>query len=176
MATVTGTTGAYGWTGPLGVLNGVQGAQGPVGPQGPTGATGPTGWQGQQGPVGPGKGPTGALYYTGGAAPLISLSGSTGSVATMLYPTAASVSTYYNIAALSANANTVTGITLPSASGLVAGNFWVFKNNTASLLTLTLTGGTAVYAGSTSAATMYIASGNALTLVYSGSGTTYIAY
>lgn len=94
----------------------------------------------------------------------------------MLYPTAASVSTYYNIAALSANANTVTGITLPSASGLVAGNFWVFKNNTASLLTLTLTGGTAVYAGSTSAATMYIASGNALTLVYSGSGTTYIAY
>ena len=87
------------------------------------------------------------------------------------------MSTYYNIAALSANANTVNEIVLPSTTGLRAGDFWVFKNNTAAILTLKLTNGTAIYEnGSTGAGRVYIATGNALTLVYSGSNTTYIAY
>ena len=177
MATVTGTTGPYGWTGPLGVLNGVQGPQGVQGPVGPTGGTGPTGWQGPRGPVGMGKGPTGLAYYTGagGGAPRLSLSGSTGTVAVTLYPTASSVYTYYNITSLGGSI-TLSNISFPSnAAGLVAGNFWVFKNNTISSLSLTLVNGTAVFRGSNATTTVSIQVGEVLTLVYSAN-TTYIAY
>lgn len=178
MAT-TGTTGPVGPTGPLGVLNGVQGSQGAQGPIGPTGGTGPTGFQGPRGPIGMGKGPTGFAYYSGvdSASPYLSLSGSTGSVAQTLYPTAASVYTYYNLAAPGGDAIILSNVTLPSgAAGLVSGNFWVFKNNTASVLTLALSNGTAIYAGSNAATTVSISVGSNLTLVYSGSNTTYVAY
>jgi hypothetical protein len=178
MAT-TGTTGPVGPTGPLGVLNGVQGSQGAQGPIGPTGGTGPTGFQGPRGRVGMGKGPTGSAYYDGvaSAAPYLSLSGSTGSVAETLYPTAASVYTYYNLDAAGGSSIILSNISLPSgAAGLVSGDFWVFKNNTASYLTLALSNGTAIYAGSNEATTVSISTGNMLTLAYSGSNTTYVAY
>ena len=151
-------------------------SQGPIGPQGPQGqqgGTGPTGFQGVQGPQGPPYGPPGPNFYS--SSTRLALSGSTGSVATSLYPTAASVATYYSIAG--ASAPVTTSITLPaSTTGLLTGAFWVFRNNTSNALTLSLVNGTAVYAGSSAAASVYISSGNALTLVYSGTGTNYIAY
>jgi hypothetical protein len=124
-----------------------------------------------------GKGPTGLAYYTGagGGAPRLSLSGSTGTVAVTLYPTASSVYTYYNITSLGGSI-TLSNISFPSnAAGLVAGNFWVFKNNTISSLSLTLVNGTAVFRGSNATTTVSIQVGEVLTLVYSAN-TTYIAY
>lgn len=151
---------------------GLQGLQGPQGPPGVTGGTGPTGWQGVQGPQGTPFGPTGLPFYN--STTRLSLSGVTGSAATILYPTAASSTTYYTI---SGTSPTITGITLPSSTtGLSAGSFWIFRNNTGSSLTLSLTNGTAVYGGLSAASSVVIASGNSLSLVYSGGGTSYIAF
>lgn len=151
---------------------GLQGLQGPQGLPGVTGGTGPTGWQGVQGPQGTPFGPTGLGFYS--SATRLSLSGVTGSAATILYPTAASSTTYYTI---SGTSPTITGITLPSSTaGLFAGSFWVFRNNTSSSLTVALTNGTAVCAGLSAATSITVGAGNSLTLVYSGAGTSYIAF
>lgn len=55
------------------------------------------------------------------------------------------------------------------------GAFWTFRNNSGSLITpITLVNATAVYNGKSAATTVSIASGNSLTFVYSGTGTSYI--
>jgi hypothetical protein len=54
------------------------------------------------------------------------------------------------------------------------GAFWVFQNNTADVLTITLTNGTASYRGNSSTTTVYIGTYSGFALVYSGIGTSYI--
>jgi hypothetical protein len=61
-------------------------------------------------------------------------------------------------------------------SGITAGAFWVFQNNSSAGLTITLTNGTATYNGSASATSITLPVGNGFTLAYSGSGTGYIVF
>jgi hypothetical protein len=77
---------------------------------------------------------------------------------------------YYNI-----TGSTPVTVLSNATSGVSAGAFWVFRNNTSSLITATLSNCTATYNGSASAGTVSIGSGNSLTLVYS-SGTSFIAF
>jgi hypothetical protein len=55
--------------------------------------------------------------------------------------------------------------------------FWVFRNNTSNLITIsTLTGiANVTYGGSTNATTLYIGSGNSLTLV-AGGASSFVAF
>jgi hypothetical protein len=55
--------------------------------------------------------------------------------------------------------------------------FWVFRNNTASMITIsTLTGiANVTYGGSANATTLYIGSGNSLTLV-AGGASSFVAF
>jgi hypothetical protein len=54
--------------------------------------------------------------------------------------------------------------------------FWVLRNNTSSLITIgTLTNITITYAGSASASTLYIGSGNSLSIVSAG-GSSFVAF
>ena len=64
-----------------------------------------------------------------------------------------------------------------SSGSTVAGMFWVFRNNTSNLITIsTLTGiANVTYAGSTNATTLYIGSGNSLTLVAEGASS-FVAF
>lgn len=160
----------------------MQGVQGPQGPPGVTGGTGPTGFQGVQGPQGPPYGPTGVTGPTGYTGPnfysastRLSVSGCTGSTPGNYFaPTSATTSTYYNI--YGSPVSPTGTITLPiGGAGLSAGAFWVFRNNTSTMLTLSLANGNAVYSGSVTAGSVYVASGNALTLVYS-TGSNYITF
>ena len=59
----------------------------------------------------------------------------------------------------------------------MAGAFWVFRNNTSNLITIsTLTGiANVTYGGSANATTLYIGSGNALTLV-AGGASSFVAF
>ena len=144
-------------------------SQGPIGPQGPqgvTGGTGPTGFQGVQGPQGPPYGPAGPGFYSSSTRLNIS-NFTTGSTITFSNSTA---STYYNI-----TSTTPLTILSNTTSGLTAGAFWVFRNNTSNMITATLSNCTAVYNGSASAGTVYIGSGNSLTLVSTGN-TSFIAF
>jgi len=136
--------------------------QGPWGPRGPTGPTGMTGRKGLQGTP---YGPTGISQYgPGGRITYAIPTSTTITVSTSTYGTHYLIPTAYP----------TTNITLPaSMSAGDVGAFWVFQNNTASVLTITLTNGTASYRGTT-ATTIYIGSYTGLALVYSGTGTTYI--
>jgi hypothetical protein len=143
-------------TGPTGIAgtDGAQGWFGPTGPQGPTGLTGWGGW-GNAGPAG---------------SPNFNLSAV--SSGTSITVTTASLGTTYYIT------NTgITGITLPaSMSGITAGAFWMFQNNSGFLAAITLTNGTAVFKGASATASLNIPNGSGITLVYSGTGSGYIVF
>jgi hypothetical protein len=148
-------------------MSGVQGVQGPQGIQGLPGGTGPTGPQGNQGPQGPPFGPTGAGFYSSSTRLNIS-NFITGATITF---TNATASTYYNIGSgtpLSALSN--------ATSSPPMGAFWVFRNNTSSMITANLSNCTALYNNNAAASTVYIGSGNSLTLVYSGFSASFIAF
>jgi hypothetical protein len=145
-------------------------SQGPIGPQGPqgvTGGTGPTGFQGVQGPQGPPYGPAGPAFYN--SSTRLNISNITsGSLITFSNATA---STYYNI-----TSGTPVSALSNATSGVSAGAFWVFRNNTSNMITATLSNCSASYNGNSIAGTVYIGSGNSLTLVYSGFSTSFIVF
>lgn len=143
-------------TGPTGI-NGQDGLEGVLGWTGGIGPTGLTGWGGGTTP-----GPTGNGNFNL----------STVSSGTSITVTTASLGTTYSITTTG-----ITGITLPaSMSGITAGAFWTFQNNSAAGLNITLSNGTAVYNGNGSASLIILPSGSAITLVYSGTGTGYIVF
>ena len=147
-------------------------SQGPIGPQGPQGqpgGTGPTGFQGIQGPQGPPFGPAGPGFYNSNTRLILS-DFTTGGTLTF---SNGSASTYYNIT----STTPLTTLSNASSGSTVAGAFWVFRNNTANLITIaTLTGiANVTYAGSTNATTLYIGSGNSLTLV-AGGASSFVAF
>lgn len=145
-------------------------SQGPIGPQGPQGqpgGTGPTGFQGIQGPQGPPFGPRGADFYNSNTRLILS-NITTGATITF---TNATASTYYNI-----TSGTPVSALSNATSSPSAGAFWVFRNNTSNMITATLSNCTTLYNGNATASTVYIGSGNSLTLVYSGSGVSFIAF
>jgi len=145
------------------MATGPQGQQGYWGPTGPQGVTGMTGRKGRQGTP---YGPTGSSQF--GAEGRIIYSIPTSTTITV---TTSTYGTHYVIP----TAYPTTNITLPaSMSAGDAGAFWVFQNNTAGVLTITLTNGTASYRGDPSATTVYIGALSGLALVYSGTGTSYI--
>jgi hypothetical protein len=78
-------------------------------------------------------------------------------------------SSYYNIT--SATVNSLSNATTSPPVGA----FWVFRNNTTGMLTLTLDSFSATYNG-TNAFIVSIASGNSLTLVPSGSLSNFIVF
>lgn len=146
-------------------------SQGPIGPQGPQGqpgGTGPTGFQGIQGPQGPPYGPPGPGFYNSSTR-LITSNITTGT-ATITF-TNATASTYYNI-----TSGTPVSALSNATSSPAAGAFWVFRNNTSNMITATLSNCSALYNGNASASTVYIGSGNSLTLVYSGFTGSFIAF
>ena len=145
-------------------------SQGPIGPQGPQGqpgGTGPTGFQGIQGPQGPPFGPAGPGFYNSNTR-LITSNITTGATITF---TNATASTYYNI-----TSGTPVSALSNATSSPPTGAFWVFRNNTSNMITATLSNCTTLYNGNATASTVYIGSGNSLTLVYSGSGVSFIAF
>lgn len=136
-----------------------------------TGGTGPTGPQGNAGPQGPPNGLPGAagpgFYSSSTRLTITSVSSGTS-----LAFSNGSSSTYYNIIPTAA----ITTLSNASPGATVAGMFWVFRNNTASMITIgTLTNITVSYAGSASASTLFIGSGNSLTIVSAG-GSSFIAF
>ena len=144
-------------------------------PTGPTGMTGMDGIQGALGWTGP-IGPTGFRGWGDGTTPGPTGNGnfnlSTVSSGTSITVTTASLGTTYYITTTG-----ITGITLPaSMSGITAGAFWLFRNNCGSMIALTLINGTAVYNGAAAASLLYIGNGSVCTLVYTGSGTSYIVF
>jgi len=145
-------------------------SQGPIGPQGPQGqqgGTGSTGYQGIQGPQGPPYGPAGPGFYSSSTRLNIS-NFTTGATITF---SNGSASTYYNI-----TSGTPVSALSNATSGAPAGAFWVFRNNTSNMITAVLSNCTTLYNGNAAASTVYIGSGNSLTLVYSGSLTSFIAF
>jgi hypothetical protein len=146
----------------------MQGVPGPQGPQGFPGATGPTGPQGVQGPQGPPNGSAGIDFYSSNTR-LILYSFTTGS--TLAFSNG-SASTYYNITSTAP----VTVMCNASPGTTTAGSFWVFRNNTSDLITVTgLVNMSVMYAGGNPAYVLYIGSGNAMTLVSAG-GSSFIAF
>jgi len=148
-------------------MSGLQGVQGPQGQQGAPGGTGPTGPQGNQGPQGNPFGPTGVGFYSSSTRLNIS-NFTTGATITF---SNGSASTYYNI-----TSGTPVSALLNATSSPSAGAFWVFRNNTSNTITAVLSNCTTLYNGNAAASTVYIGSGNSLTLVYSGSLTSFIAF
>jgi hypothetical protein len=147
-------------------------SQGPIGPQGPQGlpgGTGPTGFQGIQGPQGQPFGPAGPGFYNSNTRLILS-NFTTGATITF---SNGSASTYFNIT----STTPVTTLSNASSGSTVAGAFWVFRNNTSNLITIsTLTGiANVTYGGSANATTLYIGSGNALTLV-AGGASSFVAF
>lgn len=143
-------------TGPTGI-NGQDGLQGPLGWRGPIGPTGLRGWGGGTTP-----GPTGGSNFNL----------STVSSGTSITVTTASLGTTYSITTTG-----ITGITLPaSMTGITAGAFWLFQNNSSTALTIALTNGTVTNAGSSGVSSLTITRGGGITLVYSGTTTTYIVF
>ena len=143
-------------TGPTGMtgMDGRQGALGWTGPIGPTGLAGWGGW-GNIGPTGNGN-----------------FNLSTVSSGTSITVTTASLGTTYSITTTG-----ITGITLPaSMTGITEGAFWMFQNNSSTALTIALTNGTVTNAGSSGVSSLTITRGGGITLVYSGTTTTYIVF
>lgn len=137
---------------------GTDGLQGPYGPTGPTGLRGLTGWGDY-------------IFCTGPGGPA-NFSPSLVSSGTSVTVSTTSLGTSYYI-----TTRNITGITLPaSMTGITSGAFWTFQNNSDLALPITLTNGTAVYNGSSSATSILIPSGTGLTLVYTGSGQNYIVF
>jgi hypothetical protein len=143
-------------------MSGIQGVPGPQGPQGSQGGTGPTGPQGVVGPQGPAFGPPGPNFYSSNTRLTLS-NFTTGGTLTF---SNGSASTYYNIT----STTPLTILSNASSGSTTAGMFWVFRNNTSNLITIsTLTGiANLSYSGSAAATTVFIASGNSFTLVAAG--------
>jgi hypothetical protein len=120
------------------------------------------------GPQGPPFGPIGPGLYSSNTRLIVSnfASGST------LTFSNGSASTYYNITSTSP----LTTLSNASGNTTTAGMFWVFRNNTSNLITIsTLTTFVVTYGGTSSASTLYIGSGNSLTLVSAG-GSSFVAF
>ena len=88
----------------------------------------------------------------------------TGTTATV---TTGSYSTYYNI-----TNSGFTTLNLPVSAPTTDGAFWVFRNNTSSYLSITVTGTTNGISGNL----FVIPPGNSTTLMWSVSGSTYIFF
>jgi len=144
-----------------------QGPIGPQGPQGPQGGTGPTGFQGIQGPQGPPYGPPGPGFYNSSTR-LNIVPFTSGNTVTFSNSTASS---YYNI-----TSGTPVSALSNATTSPPAGAFWVFRNNTPTMITATLSNCTAAYNGLSSATVVYIAVNTSLTLVHSGFATSFIAF
>lgn len=61
-------------------------------------------------------------------------------------------------------------------TGITAGAFWVFQNNSGVAVNITLTNGTATYSGNSNSGPINVTVGGGLTLAYSGTGTSYIVF
>ena len=166
----TGPTGPTGATGPIGDT-GPQGDTGPIGATGPTGATGPQGLTGPAGVTGP-IGPTGStgpagVGGTGPTGPVATTITLTGDVtATSLSVTTGTVGTYYNI-----TNSLFSSLTLPLGPLSVAlGSFWVFRNNTSTYLSITLTNNANI------TNPVIIPPGNATIIVVSSTSPSYLLF
>jgi hypothetical protein len=144
-------------TGPTGI----RGQDGLEGVLGWTGIIGPTGLRGWGGGTTPG--PTGGSNFKLSAV----------SSGTSITVTTATLGTTYYITTTG-----ITGITLPSSmSGITAGAFWLFQNDSGAGLTITLTNGTATYNGDTAATSITMPIGSGFTLAYfSASSPNYIVF
>ena len=144
-------------------------------PTGPTGMTGMDGIQGALGWTGV-MGPTGFRGWGGGTTPGPTGNGnfnlSAVSSGTSITVTTASLGTTYYI-----TTSEITGITLPaSMSGITAGAFWLFQNTSGNGISITLTNGTARYNGTSNSGPIPMMTSAGISLVYSGSNTSYIVF
>jgi hypothetical protein len=143
-----------------------------AGNQGPTGITGAYGLQGFRGPKGQAYGPTGPSYNT--LPSTISIQSPTGTTITL---TEANLYTFFNIA-VQPTTTLVFPITrtenfpLPEQAGM----FWVFRNNTSSIITLNFSNVTVDCSGNPNATTLDIPKGNGVTIAYASNITRYIAF
>jgi hypothetical protein len=202
---VAGVTGVTGVTGPAGVtgvtgVTGATGASGVTGVAGVTGVTGPAGVTGVTGAGFSAISPTtsgsvltangtstsaaaqanltflsnilavsGGLTITNGYRPVYNLWSS----GAMISPTNTTYGTHYSI-----TTSAVTAITLPTSTNTTDNNaYWVFRNNTGTYLSITVT-----YTGtgaSSPTGTVTIPPANSLTIMYiggTGSGSSYYAF
>jgi hypothetical protein len=150
--------------------------------EGPRGPTGVTGIQGRKGLQGTPFGPQGTnLFGRGGRIPLSTTSNNPIVVTSNTYGTNYLVGTVgpigpQGIPQIYGLTGYITTVQLPASMiSADAGAYWVFKNNTGSLLQVELSNGTANYKGNNSATTLFVGINNSLGLAYSGSGTSYIA-
>jgi hypothetical protein len=112
---------------------------------GPTGSTGPTGNNGSM-----------AQTFT-----YANVTGTSTSVSTSTF------STFYNIT----NSGFIT-LNLPVSAPTTDGAFWVFRNNTSTYLSITVTGTTNGITGNL----LVLPPANSTTLMWSNSGSTYILF
>jgi hypothetical protein len=61
-------------------------------------------------------------------------------------------------------------------TGITAGAFWLFQNNSGNGISITLTNGTATYNGTSNSGPIPMMTSAGITLVYSGSSTSYIVF
>jgi hypothetical protein len=136
----TGVTGAQGVEGPAGVT-GSQGVAGPTGVTGPVGSTGPTGVTGPTGPTGV-TGPSGATGPTG----------STGATGPATVPQNPQTSSYAVVSSDNGKYIDITtgGVTINTSTAMTAGQNFVVYNNSGSSQTITATGVTLRWAGTSS--------------------------
>jgi hypothetical protein len=150
--------------------------------EGPRGNQGPTGIQGRKGLQGNPFGPQGTnLFAPGGRIPLSTTSNNPIVVTSNTYGTNYLVGTVgptgpQGIPQIYGLTGYITTVQVPaSMNSADAGAYWVFKNNTGSLLQVQLSNGTANYRGNNTATTLFVGIDNSLGLAYSGTGTSYIA-
>ena len=159
-------TGYTGFTGPTGPFNGIQGMDGYQGPGGSVGAVGPTGHTGWPGPQGPPYGPDGGGFYSSSTRlSVVAVASSTG-----ITFTPQQSGSYFNIT----STGPINSLT-PNTNGTVftPGMYYVFRNNTASTITIATFGGTLACYNGGSAPPVTIGVGNSMTLVAVG-GTTFV--
>lgn len=140
------------------------------GSTGPTGLTGANGLQGFRGPRGEPYGVPGPGYSS--SSTFLKIASPSGSTITL---TEASFYTFYNIAVQS-----TTTVVFPTRSESYplpeqAGVFWVFRNNTASSITLNFLNGTVDFEGTQARTTLTIPIGSGITIAYSSNITGYVA-
>ena len=141
------------------------------GPVGPTGIAGPYGLQGFRGPKGAGYGPVGPTYYS--SPTTLTIQSPTTSTITL---TEANAYIFYNIAV-----EPTTTVVFPTRTETYpiteqTGLFWVFRNNTPSVITLNFSNGVVDCKGNPEATTLDIPKGNGTTIAYSTLSSNVIGY
>jgi hypothetical protein len=143
-----------------------------AGNQGPTGITGAFGLQGFRGPKGLPFGVTGPSYRNLNST--IAIQSPTETTITL---TEGNVYTFFNIA-VQPTTTIVFPITRTETFPIPeqAGMFWVFRNNTSSIITLNFSNATVDCSGNPTASTLDIPKGNGVTIAYASNITRYIAF